>query len=80
MYKIKFIPTLVFEILKSVNSLLGMPDPIHIKLHHQFVALLDMYLHAKDKFYTSNSFWDIWLGERIFAFNSRTTLFPDMHF
>ena len=26
--------------------------------HHQFVALIDMYLQAKNQLYTSYSFWD----------------------
>ena len=25
----------------------GMPDHVHLKSHHQFVALIEMYLHAK---------------------------------
>ena len=27
-----------------------MPDPTHGKLHRQFLALIDMYLHAKMNF------------------------------
>ena len=36
-----------------------MPDPTHVRLHHQFVALVDMYLHAKNQLYTSKSFCDL---------------------
>ena len=36
-----------------------MSDPTHVKLHHQFVALVDMYLHAKNQLYTSKSFCDL---------------------
>ena len=45
--------------LKVLIASLGMPDPTHVKLHHQFVAVIDMYLHGKNQLYTSNSFWDI---------------------
>ena len=34
-----------------------MPDPTHVKLQHQFVALID--LHAKNQLYNSNNFRDI---------------------
>ena len=37
-------------------TFLGMPDPTSVKLHHHFVALIDMYLLAKNQRYTSNSF------------------------
>ena len=33
-----------------------MPDHAHLKSQHQFVALTDMYLHAKNQLYNSNSF------------------------
>ena len=36
-----------------------MPDYAHKKLHDQFVALLDMKLHAQNQLYNSISFWDI---------------------
>ena len=36
-----------------------MPDSTHVKLHHQFVALIGMYLHVRNQLYTSNSFRDI---------------------
>ena len=45
--------------LKVLIASLGMPDPTLVKLHHQFVALRDMYLHTQNWIYTSNSFWDI---------------------
>ena len=32
---------------------LGMSDHANLKSHHQLVALLDMYLHAKNQLYTS---------------------------
>ena len=35
---------------------LGMPDPTRVKLNNRFVALTDMYMHAKINLYTSNSF------------------------
>ena len=37
-----------------------MPDMSgHVKLRHQFVALIDIFLHTKNKLYTSNSFCEI---------------------
>ena len=42
--------------MKELKACLGMPDPTDIKLHHQFVALIDLYLHAKNQLYTSDSF------------------------
>ena len=59
MHKTNFIPSLVFEILKFLWAYLDMPDPTHVKLHHQYVALIDMYLHAKNQLYTPDSFSDI---------------------
>ena len=47
---ISFLDLIVFIIF------LGMPDPTSVKLHHQFVALIDMDLLAKNQRYTSNSF------------------------
>ena len=44
MHKINFISSLVFETLVLIASL------VQLKSHHQFVALIDMYLHAKNKF------------------------------
>ena len=44
--------------IKTLKTYLGMPDHAHLKLHHQFVALTDMYLHTKNQLYNSNSFWD----------------------
>ena len=55
-----------------------MPDHSHLKSYHQFVALTDMYLHAKktNNFITSIVFEilklknpAIWLAESILAFN-----------
>ena len=37
-------------------TFLGMPDPTSVKLHHHFVAVIDMNLLAKNQRYTSNSF------------------------
>ena len=34
-----------------------MPDPTNVKLHH--VALIAMYLHAKNQLYTSFGLWNI---------------------
>ena len=31
----------------------------HLQLHDQFVALIDMKLHAQNQLYISISFWDI---------------------
>ena len=28
---------------------MGVPDPTHVKLNHQFEALIDMHLHAKNQ-------------------------------
>ena len=36
-----------FRDLKVLIASQGMPDSTYVKLHHQFVALIDMYLHAK---------------------------------
>ena len=55
MHKINIIPPLVFEIL-SFNNLFGYAYSTHLKSHDQFVALIDMYMHAKNQFHTSNSF------------------------
>ena len=37
----------------------GMPDHTQEKPHDQITASMDILLHAKGKFSTSNSFWDI---------------------
>ena len=43
-----------------MNSLFGHAWAwLHIKSHHQFVALIDMYIHCKNPLYTCNSFRDI---------------------
>ena len=58
MHKINCIRPLVFEILNFQQPLwacLDILDPTHVKLHHLFVALIDMYLHSKNQLYTSNS-------------------------
>ena len=34
------------KILKDSLVELYMPDLTHVKLHHQFVPLIDMYLHV----------------------------------
>ena len=44
MHKINFISSLVFETLVLIASL------VQLKSHQQFVALIDMYLHAKNNF------------------------------
>ena len=36
-----------------------MPDHTHLKSHHQFVALTDKYLHAKNQRYTSPIVFEI---------------------
>ena len=36
--------------------MLGMPDHAHLKLHDQFVALIDMKLNTLNQLYTSISF------------------------
>ena len=38
---------------------LGMPDHAHLKSHGQFLALIDMKLHAQNQLYTFISHWDI---------------------
>ena len=64
-----------------------MPDPTHVKLHHQFVALIDMYQHATNELIPPIVFEilmfknpAIWLAKNIFALNLRTRFFPDMRF
>ena len=65
MHKINFIIPIVFEILKLKNPAIWLPENIfafdhaHLKLHDQFVALIDMKLHALNQLYNSISFWDI---------------------
>ena len=56
-----------------------MANPTHVKFNHQFVALIDMHLYAKNQVYTSNSFSGIkfqkfchLIGPEHFAFNLRT--------
>ena len=56
MHKINFISPLVFETLKVLIDSLGMPDYTHLKSHHQYVTLTDMYLHTKNQLYKPNSF------------------------
>ena len=53
-----------------------MPDHVHLKSHHQSVALTDMYLHGKNNFITPIVFEILklekpafWFAESIFAFN-----------
>ena len=57
--KINFGTPTVFEIYKLQKPLwasLGMPDHENLKLHDQFVALLDIKLHAENQRHTSISF------------------------
>ena len=46
----------IYKIQKSLWTCLGMPDYPHLKLHDQFVALIDMKLHTQNQLYTSLSF------------------------
>ena len=41
---------------KPLWTCLGMPDHAYLKLHDQFVAFIDMKLHAQNQRYTSISF------------------------
>ena len=55
---------IVFEILKLKNLQSDCPrlfafDHANLKLHDQFVALIDMRLHSQNQLYTSISFRDI---------------------
>ena len=65
MQKIIFITRIVFEILRLKNLAIWLAESIfafdhaHLKLYDQFVALIDMKLHAQNQLYTSISFWDI---------------------
>ena len=63
MQKINFITSIVFEILKLKNSAIWRLaksiftfDHAHLKLHDQFIALIDMKLHAQNELYMSFSF------------------------
>ena len=63
--KIYSISPLVFEIIKPKNPAIWLAESIfafnhaHLKLHDQFIASINMKLHAQNDFYTSISFWDI---------------------
>ena len=60
--KINYGTPTVFEIHKFQKpfwACLGMPGCAHLKLHDQFVALIDVKLHAQNQLYTSINFWDI---------------------
>ena len=65
MQKINFITPIVFEILKLKNPAIWLAksifafDHVHLKLHDQLVALIDMKLHAQNQLYISISFWVI---------------------
>ena len=65
MQKINFVSPIVFEILKLKNRAIWLADSIfpfnhaHLKLHDQFVALIDIKLHAQNQLYNSIRFWDI---------------------
>ena len=64
MHKINFITPIVFETLKLKNPAIWLDKSIFAfnhaqpKLHDQFVALIDMKLHAQNQLYNSFSFWD----------------------
>ena len=47
------ISPIVFDILKLKNPAF---NPAHLKLHNQFVASIDMKLHAQNQLYTPISF------------------------
>ena len=57
MQKINFITPIAFEILKLKNPAIWLAESIfafnhaHLKLHDQFVALIDMKLHAQNQLY-----------------------------
>ena len=65
MKKVKFVTQLVFETLKFKNPAIWLAKNIfafnhaHLKLHNQFLALIDMKMHAQNQLYTSISFLDI---------------------
>ena len=65
MQKINFITPIIFEILKLKVPVIWLAKSIftfnhaHLKLHYQFVALMDMKLHAQNQLYTSLGFYDI---------------------
>ena len=65
MQKINFVSPIVFEILKLKNRAIWLAESIfafshaHLKLHDQFVALIDIKLRAQNRLYSSISFWDI---------------------
>ena len=54
-----------FETLKPKNPAIWLADSIftfnhaHLKLHDEFVALIDMKMKAQNQLYTSIGFWDI---------------------
>ena len=58
-------PPIIFEILKFENLAVRLAESFfafnhaHLKLHDQFVALIDMKLHVKNQLYASISFRDI---------------------
>ena len=57
--KINFGTPTVFEMYKFQKPLWvcqGMSDHAHLKLRNQFVALIDLKLHAQNQLYTSISF------------------------
>ena len=49
----------IYMFQKPLWAILDMPDHAHLKLHDQFVVLIDMKLHAQNQLYTSICFWDI---------------------
>ena len=56
MHKINFITPVVLEILNVLIVMPGMPDHTYSKSFHQFEALIDLYLSAKNQLYKSNNF------------------------
>ena len=65
MCKNNFVTPIVFEILKLKNPSIRLAESIfafnypHLKLHDQFIALIDTKLHGQNQLYTSFSFWDV---------------------
>ena len=56
MYKVNFVKVRDVRDIKVLIAFLGMPHHGHLKSQHQFVVLIDMYLHAKNQLYTSKMF------------------------
>ena len=45
-----------FSNIKVLKASLGMPYHTHLNLHNQFITLINIKLHAKNKLYNSFSF------------------------